>query len=305
MKYAKWAPSAVVDEYQRQVEVVNFQRRTVDEEVEHLSGMSDQEWLKSPQCRLFSMGKPNYSKAAYLRDSKAFIGAAEYKLAYYKRLVSSDAAREIWDTLSRHQAINGLPDKEDGEREYMYAHWCWRAFESARNMPQHTVAEKRDHLNLIAAKAADLKRLFLASPYFNHAHFIKQVASRDCPDFLGALIMSPHSKNDLTPEGKTSRPQQIIRMYESLSLEVILGCLADLAIAESRVAPKVKKVHSANAQRNYFVREIHGYHVYRYGKPLWNLLAASTNVMFDLSVSESLSADDVRPLISDWKKPAK
>jgi hypothetical protein len=83
----------------------------------------------------------------------------------------------------------------------------------------------------------------------------------------------------------------------SVTLETILDWLSKDATDMAKAPPVVSQAKGKNATRNHFIREMYAMHKHIYGKPLWDMLAASANVMFNLSAKDSLSADDIRPLI--------
>lgn len=214
--------------------------------------------------------------------------------------------REHWETLptlphSLELGIYGIC-----EIPAMYAETCWYFKASADEMPFHTPSEKRAHLELIAQKAKDLKKLVDRSPYFSERWFIaEQVTRQYFPGGLHsgsrhsrAIKQSKKQMSELEPDSDAWQPHWLLGLYAQMTLGQVLNWLEDEALHQSKIAPTVKQPKGANAKRNYVLRELHAFHLYAFNQPLWNLLAASINVLFDLSANESMSADDVRPLVT-------
>lgn len=62
----------------------------------------------------------------------------------------------------------------------------------------------------------------------------------------------------------------------------------------------LKQPKAVNARTHVFVRRLHEQHVAQFGRPLWDALALATSII--LQLPDTLSADDIRPIVLGGRK---
>lgn len=62
----------------------------------------------------------------------------------------------------------------------------------------------------------------------------------------------------------------------------------------------LKQPKAVNARTHVFVRHLHEQHVAQFGRPLWDALALATSII--LQLPDTLSADDIRPIVLGGRK---
>ena len=205
-----------------------------------------------------------------------------------ERLSTRERMRPIWRNLTRRF-------KKEGEA-WSLIFLCDWGMASWRVIPQKTKAQRKAHFLKIAKQASALREMLFEVTEFDHFSSGILMTQDALKDMLKRLDSPIEKKN----KNWESRARGIFEANHVHSIENLLFELAEKAELLANDAGSLGQPQAANAESLYFMRGLCYYFNKAYGRPLYEAVAAITEVALDLpyvdpeSVRKAWKADPGR-----------
>ena len=267
MKYPEWAPPILVERYKNRVDSNSPERKfktgdpdkIVADAAQKHEGMTE-ESIENYRRQLYrmSLGLPD-------EESTALLG----------KLITDQRMKDVWKALAKRI------DKDIELNQFFNA--CEGGITGWRGNLKQTPAERKVFYQEIQDTSLKLLNLMGKSGQFDF-YFIQRLIDDQSIEWLMEVLDAP---NELS-YARFSVSEIVPRVHE------VLIDISEKAKQYGEEESSVKKPNSDNADIHYFVRMLSEYLKKRYGQPLHEVVAATTEVVFD---RQNIDSDYVRKLV--------
>ncbi len=267
MKYPEWAPAILVERHKSRTDSNSSERKFkqknpeefVAEAVQRYESITD-EAIENYRRHLYrmSLGLPD-------EESTTLLG----------KLITDQRMKEVWKTLARRI--------EKDIEFFNFFGACEGCINGWRGDLKQSAAERKAFYQEINNTVEKLKYLMYKSGKFDLYYTSQLVDDRriewlmDELDIPEELSYTRFCVSDIMP-----------------SIHEVLTDISEKATQYGKKVPSVKKPNSENADIHYFVRNLSQYLRNRYKQPLHEVVAATTEVVFD---RQHIDSDYVRKLV--------
>ena len=267
MKYPEWAPPSLVERHKNRMDSNSPDRKfktrdpdaiVADAAQKHEGMTEDNIENYRRQLYRFSLGLPD-------EESTALLG----------KLITDTRMKDVWKAL-------GKRIEKDIEL-YQFFSACEGGITGWRGDPKQTAAERKAFYQEIRDTALKLIYLMNKAGQFDLYSINELVEDRSIEWLMGVL----DAPNELS-YARFSVSDIIPRIHE------VLIDISEKATQYGEEESSVKKPNSENADIHYFVRMLSEYLKKRYGQPLHEVVAVTTEVVFD---RQNIDSDYVRKLV--------
>lgn len=266
MKYPEWAPSILIEQHKSRVGNSTERKFKAHDPETFIAEMIEQhgkiaseniEDIRRKWYRNSLMGIPD-------KEGTALLG----------KLITDPRMKDVWKALAK---------RIDKDKElYQFFRACENGIAGWRGGLKQTSAERKAFYQEIFDAAAKLQSLMSTADEFDH-YSINALVDDAQVAWLQEVL---DASNDL----------QYARSCLSEVIPPFFEVLSDIAVKAKHFGEKkssVKKPNSENADIHYFARLLSEYLTRGYGQPLHEVVAATTEVVFD---RQHIDSDYVRKL---------
>ena len=276
MKYPEWAPPILVERHKSRLDSKSpereFKKRHPDaivaEAAQKHEGMTEE-------------SIENYRRYLY-RTSLGFLPDEE-STTLLGKLITDPRMRDVWRALAKRI------DKNVDFFNFIGA--CEGGISLWRGDLKQTAAERKEFYQEIHDTAGKLMYLMYKSDKFDFYSINALIDKKTVKGLLETL----HADSDYFEDEDENLDYAHFCLSDAIPrIQVVLTDIANKAMQYSKEEPAVRKPNSENADIHYFVRMLSGYLKKRYGQPLHEVVAATTEVVFD---RQNIDSDYVRKLV--------
>jgi len=276
MKYPEWAPSILVERHKSRLDSKSPERKfkTRDPDAIVAEAAQKHEGMNEESIE-------NYRRYLY-RTSLGFLPDEE-GTALLGKLISDPRMRDAWKALAK---------RIDKDIEYFnYFNVCEGGISLWRGDLKQTAAERKAFYQEIHDTAGKLIYLMYKSDKFDF-YSINALIDKET---VKGLLETLHADSDYFEDEDENLDYAHFCLSDvTPRIQEVLTDIANKAMQYSKEEPAVRKPNSENADIHYFVRMLSGYLKNRYGQPLHEVVAATTEVVFD---RQNIDSDYVRKLV--------
>jgi len=199
------------------------------------------------------------------------------------KLITDQRMKAVWASIAR---------RVKNEIEFVNF-WtsCDSMIQSWRWSQKLSTTQHRKHFQKIHEQASALSQMMNVTAEFQYYSTVEQIEADSIKWLLENLDASPPGFKD---ENKSIDYTSFCLHQITPSIHAVLNDIAVKALMFSKEEPVVRKPNSENAAIHYFVRTLSEYLKTRYAQPLHEVVAVTTEVVFD---QENIDTDYVRKLV--------
>jgi len=270
MNYPDWAPQNLVELHLHRLEKPSV-RLDAEQQVTQIrkafKDLSDQQ----------------IEKIRVDLNRKSFFLPAKEGTKLLGRLITDQRMKAVWASIAR---------RVKNEIEFVNF-WtsCDSMIHSWRWSQKLSTTQHRKYFHKIYEQASALSQMMNETIEFQYFSIVEQIETKSIKGLLETLDASLPEFED---ENKRIDYTRFCLNDVTPSIHEILNDIAVKALRFSKEEPLVRKPNSENAAIHYFVRTLSRYLKTRYTQPLHEVVAVTTEVVFD---QENIDADYVRKLV--------
>jgi hypothetical protein len=270
MKYPEWAPTSLVERHKNRVDSNAPERefKTRDPDAVAAAFAQKHEGITEDAIEDYRRWLYRFSSGLPDEEGTALLG----------KLITDPRMKDVWKALAKRM-------EEDSEL-YQFFRVCEIGITGWRGDMKQTAAERKAFYQDIRDTALKLISLMNKAGQFD-LYSTSRIAKYQSIEGLTEGLDAP---NELS----------YARFHMSVSAPRVTDVLVDISEKATRYREEeysVKKPNSENADIHYFVRRLSEYLKERYGQPLHEVVAATTEVVFD---RQNIDSDYVRKLVGSY-----
>ena len=200
-----------------------------------------------------------------------------------EKLITDQRMKTVWASITRRV-----------ETELEFVHFwgnCDKIIQEWPRTQRLSAKQHKEYFQKIHEHALVLAQLMNETVEFQHSSITDLIETDSIKELLENLDSSLQKLED---EEDSINFARAFLLSVTPSIYVVLDDIVTKALTFSKEEPLVRKPKSENAAIHYFVRTLSGYLKTRYAQPLHEVVAVTTEVVFD---QENIDTDYVRKLV--------
>lgn len=267
MEYPEWAPSILVERHKSRVDSKVSDRKFKTSDPDAIVADATKKYKDLTEESIENYRRYLYRMSFGLPD--------EESTTLLGKLITDHRMKEVWKTLARRIV-------KDSEFSHFF-NVCEGGISGWRGDPKQTIAERKEFYQEIRDTARKLILLMHKSGRFDLYSINNLIDDQTIEWLIEAL--------DIPSEPSYTRfcVSDVVPHVNKVLIDI-----SEKATQYGEEEPTVKKPKSENADIHYFVRMLSRYLKNKYKQPLHEVVAATTEVVFD---RQNIDSDYVRKLV--------